>query len=231
MMKSHLLAAIAGGFLVVGLAVSDAQAQAQTRPAGTTSGYRQTAPPNGVALLDLSQVFKQHTRFQSEMDAMKKDVESAEAQMKRKTETLQQWMKQLKESKPGSPDYKQMEAQITKMRSDLQVEMQLMRKDFLEREAGIYNRYYQEIKAEVSYYASQRNLAAVLRFNRSEKESKNPQDVLEEINQPIVWNSPAVDITQYIIDTVNRRSTSGGGTAPMGADRRNNTGVPFPRTN
>jgi Skp family chaperone for outer membrane proteins len=202
-MKSHLLAAIAGGLLAAGLCLS--AAQAQTRPAGTTPGYRPTAPPTGVGLLDLSRVFKQYVAFQKEMDDMKADVDRAEEHMKQQTESLKQMAMQLQERKPGSPDYKQLEADLTKRRSDLQVQMQLMRKQFLEREADIYDRHYKAIQNEVSYFASQQNLAAVLRFNKSEADATNPQDVLGKINQPIVWHNPAVDITERIIYNLNAR--------------------------
>ena len=70
MRKPHLLTAVACGLLVVGVAISGVLAQ--TRPTGVTQGYR-TAPvapvaPGGLALIDVSKVFKQHTRFTSMMN-------------------------------------------------------------------------------------------------------------------------------------------------------------------
>ena len=45
-----------------------------------------------------------------------------------------------------------MEEEIARREADLSVKVQLQRKEFLMREAKIYNTIYQEIEQEVDYY-------------------------------------------------------------------------------
>jgi Skp family chaperone for outer membrane proteins len=207
--KPHLLTAVlVGGLLVVGVTISGVLAQ--TRPAGSATGYRQApvspAAPGSIALIDISKVFKQHTRFTSMMNTLKAEVERTEELMRKEAEALKQMVEQMKQYKPGSPEYKEWERQLAERRSDMNVQAQLTRKEFLQKEAKIYHQIYREIEYYLGIMASGRNYSLVLRFNGDQVDAENPEEVLRFINKPVVWHSPAVDITAEVVANLNGRA-------------------------
>jgi len=220
--KSRKMATVVGCLIVVSLALSVAMAQQRPYNQGGTP-----QPPTGIALLDVSRVFKNHARFTAMMKEMKADVEMAEATMKKERETINNMLDQLKGLKPGTPDYKQLEQMIAERQANMNVNVQLQRKDFLVREARIYNAVYQELEAQVRQYASAMGITLVLRYNGDPVDPENPEDILRNINKPVVHFTQGMDITDIILQQLNERA--GGArmtTNPQGSGTR--PGVPAP---
>lgn len=224
MTNSRTVGAVGGCFLILALAVLTASAQQRSyAPAGQAS-----QPLAGIALLDVSRIFKNHARFQAMMKDMKADVEQAEAAMKKERETINNMIEQLKGLKPGTQDYKQLEQMIATRQADMNVQVQLQRKDFLLREARIYHAIYQELEQEVRFYANNMGITMVLRYNGEPVDPENPEDVLRNINKPVVCFTPGMDITDQILERLNARSGGVTGNAPQGQPPR--IGVPNPNS-
>ncbi len=219
MKKSHLLAALAGVGMLTTLAVF-AVGQGVGRPAAPM----QTAP--SIALIDISFIFKNHARFKQMMASMKGEVEQAEARIKQQNEQIRSWVDQLKNEKPGTQQYKQLEEAIAKARADMQVQMSLQRKEFLGKEAKIYHTVYQEIEQVVRYYATQNNIVAVLRFNGEPVDPDNPEAILRDLNKPVVWHADGLDITNLVLETLNRSAAQTA--TPRQPGGRRATGLPSP---
>ena len=194
--------------------------QAQTRPAGAVAGQ-------GIAVIDISYIFKNHARFKQSMEYMKRDVLAAEETLKKERDLVNQMIEKLKDFKPGTPDYKKLEEDITHRQSDFNVRASLQKKEFLEREAKVYTNIYKEISDEVGYYSDKNGIALVLRFNGDPVDANNRNSVLNEINKPIVYQRGGIDITPIILDTLNRRgpaANTAGPTGPVAPVR--NPGIP-----
>jgi Skp family chaperone for outer membrane proteins len=224
-MKTQFLAAVAASVLAVGLTGSTALAQQGAQP--------QT--PGGIALLDVSRVFKEHARFNAEMNGMKAEVQAAEAAMKSRADGLQQRVEELKELAPGSPAYKQLEEHLATERAKMQVNVQLQRKEFLQKEAKIYHMVYREVQQEVEYFANRYGISAVLRFSNDRANVEQPDEVLRDINKSVVWFAPHLDITNDILRALNNGAVVPTGNPPGGqppyrpAGRGHTQGVPARR--
>lgn len=194
-----------------------------------TAGRMAAAPRTGqaIALLDVSYIFKNHTRFKAMMADIQTDVERAGTQMKTERDTVKSLSEQLRDFRPGSANYKQLEEQVATRTSQLQVQLQLQRKEFLQREAKVYHTIYQEVQQEVEYYASSAGIAMVLRFNGDPVNQDKPDDVLRGINSQVVWSAKGLDITPVILERLNQRA--GGSRATVGDQRSTRPGVPFNR--
>ena len=217
MKKSHLLAAFAGTFLAVALLVSVLPAQPPSAPVS-----RAPRTAGNVALLDINYIFQKHTRFQAMKADMRADMERTEALMKREADAIGKLQESLAEFRSGTPDYKATDEEIAKRKSDLNVQMQLQRKEFLQREAKIYHTVYNEIQQEVSYYATRNGISAVLRFNGDPVNVDKAEDVLRDINKMAIWFNPELDITPVILEQMERRA---GPKSPDPVSRRTH-GVP-----
>jgi len=223
--KSHLVATLAA---CVGLLVSGSLGWAQQLPAVHPSRAPQRAPV--IALLDVSYIFKNYTRFKAMMSEMKADVDRAEAAVKKERERLMGAAERLKELRQGTPDYKTLEESLTKESAEVQARIQLQKKEFLQKEARIYYMVYQEISQEADYYCRNNGIDMVLRFNGDPVDVDKPDDVLRDINKPVIWYAKDRDITPIILDALNRRvMTPQAQPAFPNADRGNGVGVPFPR--
>jgi len=208
--KLNLLTTIA----IVALAAATVNAQ---QPGAPGAGAR------GIALLDISYIFKNHARFKSMMDGMKGDVKRAENQVKRERDSIRTLAERLREFRSGSPEFKQLEQELAKRQSDLQVQMQLQRKDFLHQEAKIYHTIYREILQEVEYYATSQGISVVLRFSGDPVDIEKPDEVLRDLNKSVVYYSSGLDITPMVLERLNQRSIStsaDGRAAPIGVPHR-----------
>jgi outer membrane protein len=213
--KSHLVGALVIVALCTGVGKSQNVAQPPARAA--------VAPAlraGSLALLDVSYIFKNHARFKSMMEEMKADVQRAEDQVKAERKAINDLRAQLGEFQPGTQDYKDLEAVITKRSSDLAVQVQLQKKEFLQREAKIYHTVYQEILQEVSYYAAVNGISMVLKFNGDQADPNQPEEVIRDINKPVIFYAKNLDITPIIRDRLNSRAytppANSGGTPPIG---------------
>jgi len=164
-----------------------------------------------VVVIDVEAVFKAHNRFKQAIDIMKKDVADFEnhvrdqqAKIRSKTEEMQQF-------NPGTPDYKRKEEEAAQMTSVLQVQMQLKRRDFMEREAKLYYNVYTEVKGLVARFANDQGISLVLRYNSAEIDPTDRNSVMMGVNSPIVFQRN-LDITRWIIKKANE------GSAPPATD-------------
>ncbi len=222
MKKTLSFAAAAASCFVIILAASPAAAQNMSSGQPMSGVARQAVTaPNGVALLDVAYLFKNLKRMKSQMEELKIDVERAEAALKRDRDNLQSLAERLREFKPGTPDFKSLEEQIAKKDADLRIRTQIQQREFLERESKTYQSVYEEVLQEVDLFAQTNNIAIVLRFNGDPIDKDKPDDVLRNINKPVVWFSSGLDITGQILHRLDQRA---GGPTHMQVDRRGGSG-------
>jgi Skp family chaperone for outer membrane proteins len=204
--KSLLLPAA----ILVTLALSATHVAAQQPNAAGANASR-----FGIAVLDVSYVFKNHKQFIAAMEGLKKEMQSAEGQLKAEREMVQTKDEQRKTFKPGTPEYKQLDEEIARLKSDFNLKAGKIRKEFLEREAKVYYQTYITVNQVVQYYAQQHNIGLVLRFNGDPIDPNRREDVLRSINKPVVVQNN-IDITGDILVLLDR---GGAGSAPREANR------------
>ena len=215
MKNLRYLAAIVAAFLTISALAPAARAQQAApagvrAPAGTRPAAARVAPAgSGVAILDLSYIFKEHNRFKAMTAEMRGTVQTAEKALKDERESLIQLNKSLngedQQYKRGTPEYKQLEAEVAQRQADLQAKVALKKKEFLEREAKIYYNIYREIMDEVKAYSDARGISLVMRFNGDPVDPTEPQTIIKELNKSVVYYNEAIDITPVILNAVNGR--------------------------
>lgn len=205
--------------LVLPLATS-AQLFGQAGPPAGGPG-RPAAPaaaPAGtsVVVIDVAFIYKNHNRFNATMLDIKTDIEKFEAYVKKKQGDFRSLGEALGQYNAGSQEYKQKEEELARLQSDLQLEVGLKRKEFLQQEARVYYRVYKEIEQEVRTFAERNAIQLVLRYNRDEMKEDDRQSVLAGVNRAIVYQQGR-DITELILGKLNAGTekpptpTQGGG--------------------
>ncbi len=216
MTKFKILAAVAAIVLTSGVLATDSYGQYQQQP-----GAAPAAQPvrSSVALLDVGYVFKQNAHFDALKENLKLEMQRADATLKAKRDSIIQRAKALKELRIGTPDYKALESQVAKLQGELQVEVQLMKKELMMKEAKIYHEVYTEIYQEVEAIAQAYGFTAVIQFSGDRATPENPEAIMREISKPIVWHNASLDITPEVLKRLSQRS----------ANSNSRQGIPQPR--
>ena len=107
--------------------------------------------------------------------------------------------------KPSSLEYKQMEEELARTQSDLQVKVGLKRKEFLEQEARVYYRVYREVEQAVALFAQRNRIGLVLRYNGDEMKEDDRASVLQGVNRAVVYQSN-LDVTNFVLQQLNGNS-------------------------
>lgn len=208
MKKLQVFAVLGVALLVISVLVAGTFAQ-QGGGGGTQAG-------NAVALIDIGYIFKNHTLFKQRMADLQADMERAEQVMKKEADSLRGLREKLNNYRAGTPDYNDLEAKIAKDSADLNVRYQLQKKEFAKAEAKIYYGVYQEIHQEVNAFAQANGVAAVLKFSSEPCDPEKPDEVLRDLNKPVIYWSRNLDITQVILDSLNRRALQQGARTNQG---------------
>jgi Skp family chaperone for outer membrane proteins len=161
------------------------------------------APKHGIAVVDISYIFKKHKRHQAAIEAMKAEMTSTEANLKADSEKIRQMEEQRNTYNAGSPEYKQLDEELARNIAEFKLKMDRLRKDFMEREAKIYYQTYLEVSDAVKTYADRNGIGLVIRFNGDKVDGNSREEVLREINKTVVYEN-RIDITPDVLALVNR---------------------------
>jgi Skp family chaperone for outer membrane proteins len=181
---------------VIGLVSSHARGLQAQQPASAAHGAN--AAKYGIAVVDISFVFKNYPGFTSQIEALKTEMEAADGKLKADRDRLVQMEEQRNTMKPGSTEFKQLDEQLAHLKAEFTIKQGTIRRDFLEREAKVYYQTYTDVSNAVKSYASQHGIGMVLRFNGDAIDPAQREDVMRAIMQPIVHQNN-IDITPDVL--------------------------------
>ncbi len=199
MSKLYGLVACATIVLAGVIGVSSLLAQNPTSPGA------QPLAGQPIYLLDLNYVFKNYSKLKAMREQLQNDAQRAEQIVKERRDTIRKLQEELENFRPGTPDYKKLEEEIATRIADLNVQVAMQRKEFMQRESRDYFTVYQEVMDEVNYFATQNRAAMVLRFDRERVDPEMPDSVVRALNRQVIWNNMGLDITDYILNNMNKR--------------------------
>jgi len=196
--RKLLLSAAIIGLICSQVARIEAQ---QVSPGANASRY-------GIAVVDISYIFKNYPSFTASIEALKKEMEAADGQLKADRDRLAQMEEQRNTLKPGTADFKRLDEELARQKADFSIKQGTIRRDFLEREAKIYYQTYTQVSYAVNQFASGNNIGMVLRFNGDQIDPAQREDVMRAIMQPIVYQNN-IDITPDVLAVLNRGGGAG----------------------
>lgn len=204
-------------WLLLGLAPLIAQTNppAAARPAGVGGAPAAAAPAGGggaatggsvgtsVTVIDIPYIFKGHNRFKADMENFKKDVEAFEAWARNEQTALTKVRDDiLTKYRPNSDEFKAEEERLAKLTSDLQIKMNVKKREMLEKEAKIYYDTYNEIIAAVTRFCETNRISLVLRFSGDDIDANDRNSILQGVNRAVVYQRN-LDISDMILKMVN----------------------------
>ena len=226
-------AAVAACLVVPVALVAQLFGQAGPPAGGPVRPAAPAAPAAGtsVVVIDVAFIYKNHNRFNATMLDIKTDIEKFEAYVRKKQTDFKSLGEALGTYNAGSQEYKQKEEELARLQSDLQVEVGLKRKEFLQQEARVYFRVYKEIEQEVRIFAERNGIHLVLRYNKDDMKEDDRASVLQGVNKAVVFQQGR-DITELILKALNQGpvvpAATPSGTAPNGQISRPPAGPVIP---
>jgi Skp family chaperone for outer membrane proteins len=198
-MKPRLLASPVAALSTFVLLLTAVQSQGAPAPKPQDS-------PRNTAVIDINQVLTNHTRLKVLMAEMKADIARAENRVKTEQGEIKKMAEGLKDLLAGTRDYLDLQEKINKRAEDLKTQVQLQRSEFVQREAKVYRVVYREIVNEIADYAKENGIEMVFRIANLPSNDDSPQQVLQEVNRQIVWWADGRDITQAILERLNKKA-------------------------
>ena len=216
MKKTFLSSAIAAIMFAVCLAwacFSSGQASAQAPMAPMASTVQ---GPGSIALVDVNYIFKKHVRLKAQLTDLQAEAAKVQKDFEQLLQGLQSKGATLNTLKPGTPEYQRMEEQIVTEKANIQGQIALKRKDFVQKEAHLYFNAYREITDEVRGFCEMRGIALVLNFDGDGIHDDNPDMVARGISNKVVYLNKSLDITGFIVHRFDGTQAQGATNMPIG---------------
>jgi Skp family chaperone for outer membrane proteins len=189
---------VAAVVLSISLGLGAANAQAPNAAGANAAKF-------GVAVVDIPYIFKNYSKFKATSDAMKKEMETIDADVKADRAKIAQMEQQRNSFNVGSAEYKKYDEEMARMMAEFQLKTGKLQKDFMERQAKLYYQTYLEASNKVNEYAKRNNIGMVMRFNGEPVDPNRREDVMRDINKQVVMQNN-IDITPDVLQLLNRDS-------------------------
>lgn len=209
-MKKLILSAVGIVCLVGVYFIGSARGQNGATPAPAAN------VPHKVGLIDMGHVFKEYKKFDILREDLKVKIQENEQKAKGMADRITAIQAELKSGtfKEGSPEFLNREREFTKLTSEFETFRKLAQQDFLRDESKIYHQIYLEVQDAVEKFSNHFQYTLILRFNREDLNSSDPQKLLNGLNRQVIHFRGEDDITDSVVEYLNRRYSAPASAAP-----------------
>lgn len=209
----HALAAMG---LVTAAAVaiggrSVGQDGAVQKASADAAGTRKGLPAAIVGVIDMDAVFKGYHRVEFVRQQIESEATLKKADLNKIQGEAQQVAKAMAELQPGTADFKNHDAKLTKLQADFNAAREQAQRDFAMREAEALAMIYKEIQAMVESVAKHNRMNFVLRVSNEPVTGADPQSALAAMSRSVVWSDGSSDITTMVVKLLNQNYEAAGG--------------------
>ncbi len=176
-----------------------------------TSAALGQAPParrSGTAVVDMATIMKGANRFNAAMEKLKAQFEAKGEELKKDGERGNQLTEELRKLPQNSPQRKEMEDSILRLRADYELKGKRVTEEIRDSESRLVLGLVGEVRGELERYGQATGTQLILRANPIPPNLNDPRIILQEIHKPIVYQAPNTDATTLILDSLNRGAPS-----------------------
>ena len=168
-----------------------------------TAQQQAAAPqlPFQVAVVDLAQVIRAHPDFLAAQAQLQEEVRQAAAHFQAARDQIEAEERRIQgmDLRPNSDEHQRLVADLTRRVADFEANFRAQHRRFALREAQIMYDTHRNIKDTIARYAQARNIAQVTDFRCFDVDPADPATVAEDMDQRLVWFSPQLNITPFIV--------------------------------
>ncbi len=199
--------------------LSTGPVQAQGTPAEST-GHR-------IGLIDKAHVFQNYNKFEGLRNGMQAEIEQSDAEAKGMLERLQKMQTELAKFDTGGAEYETAERKILDEKGKFDSFRASTQRQLARRESEMFKVIYNDVTAAVKLYAEYAKFDAVMRFNsKGITDATTPQEAVQTMNKTFIYTRPENDITNTVLDYLNKQYTKSTGAAGTPATPVSRTTTP-----
>jgi Skp family chaperone for outer membrane proteins len=146
-------------------------------------------------------------------------MEVALAEAKRIAAEAEKVKEELKLLKPGSKQYIEREADLAQLSSNFETKRKLANVQYQRKEAEIFQDIYVDSVGVIKLYAEYFKYSMVMRFNSAELDKTNPSSLANGLNKLVIYHRPQDDITDAVIEYLNKKYTPVNPAVPRAAEK------------
>jgi|TARA_B110000495_G_C22979806_1_gene575852 Skp family chaperone for outer membrane proteins len=170
---------------------------------GNTVQAQQARTGTTVAVVDIAVVMENNAKFKSMLSSIQSEITQFDGKLEVTRKEVTLLVDELKGYNPGTTAYSQLEERIAKIQSDVQVQMQIKRKNVLQQEAKVFHECYIGVQKTIATFCEQNGISLVLNYDSKAINPQSRESVLKGVNRDIVYQR-SLNITKYIVDAVNK---------------------------
>jgi Skp family chaperone for outer membrane proteins len=162
------------------------------------------APANGIAVVDLRVVVRDSEKIRQAKEELKAEAQAKEESLKKERERGNQLTEKLRSMPKGTPEWKQLERDVLKLRADFELHGARADRELRETEMKVMFALLHDVNEALKRYSQANGVQLVLGKDATPPDLNDPQVVAQEITKRIVYQRGA-DITPAISEAINRR--------------------------
>ncbi len=153
-----------------------------------------------IGLIDINLILKNHVRLKAQLAELTKKMDVLQKQFEEQIKKVQdEEQNQLRLYKVGSPDYTQLEERIASEKANIQAQIGMKRKEWMQQQAALYAGTYEEVHADVNAFCARNGYILVLNFDSDGMHADSPDNVIRSIAKPVVAYDRSMDITPILM--------------------------------
>ncbi|MCY2963117.1 MAG: OmpH family outer membrane protein [Planctomycetota bacterium] len=212
-MKKYVPTAAGLLFLLAFAGLPGQRAYAQDRPERAEKPADKAEKPHKVAVLDLGYILQNYGKMKDFNDELKAEEEQFKRDVQAQSEKLADVVKLMGELKTGSPDYVKKENEAAKLKSNIDSFQLLKKRDIQRKMVQVQMVVHQEVQDAVTKVADHYGYTVVMRCIRTEGDTVAPTQIGAVLQQPVVWHRKRDDVTDAVLEMLNRRYEKSNGAA------------------
>lgn len=144
-----------------------------------------------VTVIDIDKVFREHLKFQKQMQDLESEQLEFDKKMETETQQLAEQRVRLLKHKPFSDSYNKLEEEIVTGEAKIEVLKKLMKQRLRRRQANLYVEGYSEIQNVVQDIMRKWNIRLVINYNSDPISAVRctPNEATPSFNHPLVGSS------------------------------------------
>eukprot|EP00913_Durusdinium_trenchii_P008916 g8382.t1 len=162
--------------------------------------------PHRIGLIDMADIFKKYTKFRDQRAKIQDQLIESDKESKLLMTKIQSLQDRIKKFVDDSPERNRLQNELVDTHARYKAYRQKQKIEFIGKESKLYKDIYLEVATAVRQYAEFYKYTLILRYNRhGVEDAKDPQAIISKMNRIVVYVKPGEDITQPVLDYLNKK--------------------------
>lgn len=161
--------------------------------------------PVKIGLVDMTRVFNEYNKFKDMQSALQAEALGLKAETDGIAAQAKRIRQELGLLKPGAPEFNKLEATLAQLSSDFAAKQKIGQLSIRRKEADIFKNIYVDATAVVQMYAKHFEFTMVMRFNSAKLDQNDNASVANGLSKLVIYHRHQDDITDPVIDYLNRK--------------------------